>query len=196
MPSETWEKGISYEGHQEEEKKNEENALPETAVMEVCMQRDVKAILDGGLGGVVGTAGMSVLMLAAGKAGLIGEQPPDKIAGAALDMAGVQQRDEAAQDAVATLLHFSFGIGCGALFGVLHRRLPLHVPATLHGMVFALLIWATSYQGWVPALGIMPPASRDHPNRPRVMILAHLIYGGLLAGVVARRGEPAPEPPA
>ena len=78
------------------------------------MQRDVKAILDGALGGVVGTAGMSGLMLAAGKAGLIGEQPPDKIAGAALDAAGVRARDEEEQDAAATLLHFSFGVGCGA----------------------------------------------------------------------------------
>ncbi len=153
------------------------------------MQRDVKAILDGGLGGAVGTVGMSALMLAAGKAGLIGEQPPDKIARAALDAAGVQQRDEEAQDALAILLHFGFGAGCGALFGVLHRRLPFRVPAALHGMVFALLIWATSYQGWIPALRIMPPASSDHPNRPRVMILAHLIYGALLGSIVARRAD-------
>jgi hypothetical protein len=151
------------------------------------MQRDVKAILDGVLGGAVGTAGMSAVMLAAGKAGLIGEQPPDKIAGAALDAAGVHARDEEEQDAAATLLHFSFGIGCGALFGLLHRRLPFRLPGALHGMLFAVIIWAISYQGWIPALGIMPPASKDYPDRSRVMFVAHLVYGALLGAIVERR---------
>ncbi len=151
------------------------------------MQRDVKAILDGGLGGVVGTIGMSAFMLAAGKAGLMGEHPPDTIAGAALDAVGIHTRDEEDQNALAILLHFGFGIGSGVLFGVLHRRLPFRVPAALHGMVFASIIWVTSYQGWIPALGIMPPASEDRPDRPRVMYLAHLVYGALLGAIVARR---------
>ena len=153
------------------------------------MQRDAKAMRDGAFGGVVGTAGMSAFMLAAGKAGLMGEQPPDKIAGAALDAADIHANTEEEQDALATLLHFCFGISCGTLFGGLHRRLPFRLPAVLHGMFFAFLIWATSYQGWIPALGIMPPASRDRPRRPITMILAHLIYGAILGNVVARRGE-------
>ncbi|HEY7908511.1 MAG TPA: DUF6789 family protein [Thermomicrobiales bacterium] len=154
------------------------------------MQRDIRAILDGALGGVVGTAGMSAFMLAAGKAGLMGEHPPDTIAGAALDAVGVQQQDEEALDALAILLHFGFGVSCGTLFGLLHRRLPFRVPAALHGMVFASIIWVTSYQGWIPALGIMPPASEDRPDRPRVMLLAHLVYGAILGNIVARRSPP------
>jgi hypothetical protein len=161
--------------------------------MEVVVQRDMKAIVDGVLGGTVGTIGMSGLMLAAGKMGLMGEQPPDKIAGAALDTAGVHGRDEEEQDAAATLLHFGFGIGCGALFGLLHRRLPFRVPGALHGMLFAAIIWAISYQGWIPALGIMPPASEDHPDRPRVMFLAHLLYGALLGSIVECRRPPGGE---
>lgn len=153
------------------------------------MQHDVRAMRDGAIGGALGTVGMSALMLAAGEIGLIGEQPPDTIAGAALDAAGIHMRDEESQDALATLLHFGFGIGCGALFGVLHRRVPLRLPAALHGMLFASLVWATSYQGWVPGLGIMPPASRDHPARPRVMIVAHLIYGALLGSIVGRNPD-------
>jgi hypothetical protein len=48
----------------------------------------------------------------------------------------------------------------------------------------------TSYQGWIPALGIMPPASEDRPDRPRVMLLAHLVYGAILGNIVARRSPP------
>ncbi|MDQ6908839.1 MAG: DUF1440 domain-containing protein [Chloroflexota bacterium] len=157
------------------------------------MQRDMKAVLDGALGGAIGTAGMSGLMLAAGKAGLMGEQPPDKIVGAALNAAGIHDTDEKARDALATVLHFAFGMGFGALFGPLHRRLPFRAPGALHGMLFATLIWATSYQGWIPGLNIMPPASEDRPDRSRVMLLVHLVYGALLGSVVARRGS-APDP--
>ncbi len=157
------------------------------------MQRDLRAIFDGAIGGAIGTVGMSALMLAAGKAGLMGEQPPDKIAGAALDALGVHEPDAKAQDAMATALHFAFGTGSGVLFGVLHRRLPFRVPGALHGMLFAAIIWAASYQGWIPGLDIMPPASEDRPDRRRVMLLVHLVYGAILGIVVARR-QPSPEP--
>ncbi|MCA1723436.1 MAG: DUF1440 domain-containing protein, partial [Thermomicrobia bacterium] len=106
---------------------------------------------------------------------------------------GVHAPDEQDQDALATALHFGFGMGSGALFGLLHRRLPFRVPAALHGMFFASLIWVTSYQGWVPALGIMPPASEDRPDRPRVMFLVHLVYGAILGAIVARRGDDSNE---
>lgn len=152
------------------------------------MQRDVKAMLDGALGGGIGTVAMSAVMLAAGESGLMGEHPPDKIAGAALDAVGIHERDEETQDALAALLHFGFGVGTGALFGLLHRRLPFRVNAALHGVIFGSLVWAVSYQGWVPALGIMPPASDDRPDRPRVMLVAHWVYGAVLGIVVARRG--------
>ncbi len=158
-----------------------------------AMQRDVQAILDGALGGAIGTAGMSALMLAAGKAGLMGEQPPDKIAGAALDALGIHEPDKRAQAVMASLLHFGFGTGSGILFGVLHRRLPFRVPGALHGMLFACVLWAASYQGWIPGLNIMPPASEDRPDRRRVILLAHLVYGAILGTIVARR-QPTADP--
>ena len=153
------------------------------------MQRDMQAILDGAAAGAIGTAGMSAWMLAAGRLGIMGEQPPDKIAGAALDAAGAHGRNEETQDALASALHFAFGIGSGALFAALHRRLPFKVPAAFHGMLFGCLVWVTSYQGWLPALGIMPPASRDRPGRQPAMFVAHLIYGALLGAAVGRRGQ-------
>jgi len=153
------------------------------------MQRDVQAILDGAIGGGIATVGMSALMLVAREAGLMGEQPPEKITAAALDAVGIEDPDEATQDVLASLLHFGFGIGTGALFAVLHRRLPFRVPAAVHGVVFGSLVWALSYQGWIPVLGIMPPASRDRPDRPRVMLIAHWVYGAILGAIVARRDD-------
>jgi hypothetical protein len=151
------------------------------------VQRDLKAILDGAMGGGIGTVAMSALMLGAQKAGLMGKQPPEAIAEAALDAGGAHQRDEGEENALASVLHFAFGIGVGALFGLLRRRLPPDAPAAMDGIVFASLVWVTSYEGWIPALGILPPASRDRPGRPQSMYLAHVLYGAVLGGFVGGR---------
>lgn len=148
------------------------------------MQRDLEALRDGAIGGLVATAAMSAVMLAGEKAGLMPRQPPDDIAGAALDAAGISGQSPKAQDALAVLTHFGFGAAGGAVFGLLHRRLRLPIPAAVHGVVFGGLVWAASYKGWIPALHILPPPERDTPGRPTTMLLAHGVYGATLGAVV------------
>lgn len=151
------------------------------------MQRNVKAILNGAVGGAIATAAMSALMLTAQRLGLMGKQPPEAITEVALDAGGAHHRDEGTENALASVLHFAFGMGVGALFGLLRRHLPKKVPAAVDGVVFASFIWVSSYEGWVPALGILPPASEDRPGRPQSMYLAHIVYGAVLGGFVGSR---------
>ena len=151
------------------------------------MQRDVKATFNGAIGGGIATAAMSALMLAAQKLGLMGKQPPEAITEAALDAGGAHNRDEETENVLASVLHFAFGMGMGVLFGLLRRRLPHDVPATVDGIVFASFVWVSSYEGWVPALGILPAASEDRPGRPQSMYLAHVVYGAVLGGFVGSR---------
>jgi hypothetical protein len=42
----------------------------------------------------------------------------------------------------------------------------------IHGIGFGLIVWATSYLGWIPMLGILPPAPEDQPGRRRIMLLS------------------------
>jgi hypothetical protein len=153
------------------------------------MQQDLQALRDGAIGGVVGTATMSAVMLAGEKTGLLPRQPPEDIAVAALDAAGMTGRSEAMQNVLAVLAHFGFGAASGAVFGLLHRRLRLPIPAALHGVVFGSLVWAVSYKGWIPTLGILPPPERDQPGRPATMLLAHWVYGATLGAVVGDGGQ-------
>lgn len=154
------------------------------------MQRDLKALTDGVLGGSLATAAMSLVMQAAHKAGLMDRHPPEEIAEAALEAAGETAHTEETKDALALAMHFAFGAGAGALFALLHRRLRLPIPAALHGIIFGSLVWAVSYKGWVPGLGIMPPPERDQPGRPQTMVLAHWVYGAIL-GLIVGREDPA-----
>jgi len=52
-----------------------------------------------------------------------------------------------------------------------------------------------SYMGWVPAVGLMPVATRDEPRRPVVMVLAHGVYGAVLGALVGRRSRRRGAPP-
>jgi len=136
----------------------------------------------GRVAGVVATAGMSVLMLAARRAGLLGRMPPEKITARTLDRLGVR-RGRRTQDLLATLMHLGFGASAGALFEVARRRARVPLPVVLQGVAYGTAVWAVSYYGWLPALGIMAPPHRDRPGRPQTMLAAHWLYGGLLAAL-------------
>jgi hypothetical protein len=88
----------------------------------VPVQGDVMALMEGGISGALGTPSMSTVMLAARRAGVVGQLPPERIAEAALDAAG-QPRSRGVQDALAVILHLLFGASLGAIFGLLHRRI-------------------------------------------------------------------------
>jgi hypothetical protein len=91
--------------------------------------------------------------------------------------------DQSGRVAATTVAHFGYGAAAGALFPPLTQRLP--VPGVLAGLVYGLLVWAGSYLGLVPALGLLSPATQQPARRNALMIAAHLVWGaalGLLAG--------------
>ncbi len=146
--------------------------------------------MDGSLGGTIATMVMSLAMLALRRAGQMSELPPERITAQLLDAADAPG-GQRTRDVVAALLHFLFGIAGGALFGVLQRALRPRtaLPVEIQGLVFAGLVWLVSYMGWIPLLGLMPPATRDEPRRPGAMVLAHGLYGAVLGVIVERRSR-------
>jgi hypothetical protein len=150
----------------------------------------------GALAGTVATAAMSGLMLAGARAGLMREQPPKRVVRALLP--GHRHRPKPGERALGTLAHFAFGAASGALFGLLVGDRRPRIPA---GVAYALALWVSGYQGWIPQLKIMPPISQDLPGRRAVMAAAHVVYGAALVLALnrispePRRGfAPAPSP--
>lgn len=135
--------------------------------------------------GTAATVAMSAVMLAAGKLGFHGKQPPEAIVEAGLDAADVD-RSQRQENVVASIAHLGFGSSMGAVYALLRRSTCAPGPEPLHGVGWGLAVWALSYQGWIPALGILPPATRDEGDRPPTMIAAHVAYGAVLGGLVGR----------
>ena len=132
------------------------------------------AIARGAAGGLLATGAMSLVMLASRRLGLVGELAPEHITADTLDAAGVD-RDEDAQDATSTVAHVAFGTANGALFALVRPGLP--GPPVARGLLFAAALLLVSYEGWVPATGILPPLRAQTPGGRWTLITSHIAYG-------------------
>lgn len=135
--------------------------------------------------GLVATVVMSAVMLAADKLGATPQPPPQRITDHLLHRAG-SRPPPPLRRALGTAAHVGFGVGAGAAYAALQGSGRLPGPPTASGVGYALGVWATSYAGWIPALGAMPPPDEDHPGRVRTMVIAHVVYGAVLGGLVGR----------
>jgi hypothetical protein len=66
----------------------------------------------------------------------------------------------------------------GALYGAIGLKRRAQPWAS--GIAFGLAVWAASYLGWIPGLGILAAASEHPPRRNGVMIFAHVVWGTVL----------------
>lgn len=145
----------------------------------------MNAVLLGALAGFAATVPMSLAMK------LMHEQlpgheqyplPPRAVAMELAEGAGVKHElDEGEREGLTWASHFAYGTACGAVYAPLARA--VDVPPPLTGAAFGLAVWAGSYLGWLPAAGILRPATEHPPRRTALMVAAHLVWG-VAAGVI------------
>jgi uncharacterized membrane protein YagU involved in acid resistance len=114
--------------------------------------------------------------------------PPREITEELVAQAGLrEQLSEEEHVDLSLLSHFSYGAAAGAVYGVLARK--YHFSALSGGITFGLGLWATSYLGWIPAAGILRPATQHPPRRTALMVAAHVVWGSVLGLFVDRFQE-------
>jgi hypothetical protein len=64
-------------------------------------------------------------------------------------------------------------------------------PAPVVGAGAGAAFWAINYWVVAPISGLMPPPDRDRPDRPLVMLIAHLVWGAISAVLGDRLARPA-----
>jgi hypothetical protein len=147
-----------------------------------------RRIAEGAGAGALATLPMTMVMIGAQRAGLLGEPPPAKITDALLDaLPGDESSSE--RRMWTGLTHVGFGAATGAVFALLGPGGWPAARAALAGVGFGTAVWAISYAGWVPRFGIMPPPHQDRPGRPASMIAAHWVFGAALGLLLARLGR-------
>ena len=149
-------------------------------------------ILLGALAGLAATGPMTLAMK------LMHEQlpreeryplPPRQVTEGLAEKAGVNEHlDEEEREAATWLSHFAYGAACGALYGaVAGERLGGH--PVLAGVGFGFAVWAGSYLGWLPAAGIISPATEHPARRNALMIAAHVVWGATTGVAVERLSD-------
>lgn len=78
--------------------------------------------------------------------------------------------------------HFGYGAGMGSAYALTAHRVPGHPLAK--GVGFGLAVWGASYLGLLPAMGVLPPATRTPLRRNLLMIGAHVVWGGVCGVLV------------
>ncbi len=156
--------------------------------MQQTMQQTMRTVLEGAGAGAVATGAMSIPMLIAQRQGSMGTQPPERVVEEAEGETG-KTLSEGEENLAASLAHLAFGMGSGATFALLHRALRLPVPTVVQGTGFAVAVWALSYRGWIPRLGVLPPPERDRSDRQRTMVAVHVVFGAVLGAVEHRLAD-------
>jgi uncharacterized membrane protein YagU involved in acid resistance len=107
--------------------------------------------------------------------------PPKKITRAIAHKAGGEGLIEpgAGWEPATWLGHLAFGATAASLYPFLTQK--LRIPPVIRGMLFALGVWALSYQGWIPKAEILPPASEQPARRNLIMVTSHLLWGSLVS---------------
>jgi hypothetical protein len=70
------------------------------------------------------------------------------------------------------VVHFAYGAGCGALIAAANPRI-----GRLGGAAAGGAVWLTSYMGWLPAFGVLKPATEHPLRRDALMLGAHFVWG-------------------
>lgn len=150
------------------------------------MSRYVRGVISGGIATLV----MTATMAAGQRVFRFGSQPPRLITRNVLGRLGLSPGDPATTEPVSWMTtHEMFGMTCGAGYILVRPLLPSSRYAA--GLVFGGAVWAVSYLGYLPALGLYPAPDDDRRDRLTVMVVAHAVYGVVLAEVddrLARRG--------
>jgi putative membrane protein len=155
------------------------------------MNRDT-ALVRGLLGGAAGTGCMTVLRMAARRAGLIDLTPPQMTKHRLFEVTGLGPHAPVGNHVMDALIHLAVGAAGGAVYGAVvegGRRTSLPV-----GALFGLGVWAVGFGLLAPKLGISRSPQRMGWKENAVNIAAHLVYGtatALVTGELAQQAHGA-----
>lgn len=135
-------------------------------------------LVRGAIAGAAATLAMSACLIVSERAGLMPGQPPRM----AVDRF-LPRLDDRRADRIALLAHLVYGAAGGVAPAVLSRTSTIRPSA---GSAYGLALWVVGYEGWVPVLGVLPPAHRDHRGRVATMVAGHVVYGVTLAATLRR----------
>ena len=139
----------------------------------------MRRVLLGALAGLAGTLLMTIAMEALWRRLPRRERyplPPREIVERTLPDSIRRHSGETARWRMTMAAHFGFGAGAAIMFALLTRA-----RSPLAGAAYGVTVWAASYLGWIPALGILRSGGQHPARRNLLMIAVHVVWGAGMA---------------
>lgn len=137
----------------------------------------------GALSGLAATGTMTGAMFAEKEMGVLQRVAPKTITARAAQKVGLagETMVEGAFTPTWLAAHLGYGTSCGIVFSLIRPVLPRN--GILAGALYGVALWAISYLGIMPALGLYPYPTRTSTGQTVGMIAAHEVYGVTLAQI-------------
>jgi hypothetical protein len=151
-------------------------------------------VVAGAVGGVVGGIAMTVLMTKVAPHVLPADARPNKPAPRKVVEWGERQvgkpqaLPQRPEKAAALATHLAYSAATGAGYGLARHALgstAQRVPTPAAGVLFGLVVWAVSFEGFLPLLGVMPRTTEHAPKRWPAPLMGHSVFGAVTALVAS-----------
>jgi hypothetical protein len=143
-----------------------------------------RELADGAVAGVLATIPMTAMMLQAHRRLPAHERyalPPETITSEFAESVGAQSLQHDPGLTLATgAAHLAYGAVAGSLY---KAGLGAASGNPVAGLTYGVGVWAISYLGLMPALGLHESAIKHPWRRNLLMVAAHIIWGTSLAGI-------------
>jgi hypothetical protein len=151
----------------------------------------MKRAIYGALGGLGGTIALTGLRQGLASVGLVQTSAPEQVVDRLDELELTDDWSPQAHRALAVAAHLAYGVGTGAVLGLLRRRRGGISEEAAVGSALGLLAWGAGWSTWLPLTGVHePPWEQDTP-RVLLPVLDHAVFGAVWALIYrAQRRDP------
>lgn len=131
----------------------------------------------GALGGFGATLVLSGLRGAGKRSGLVFETAPMQVVERVEELGLVGDISSADRRLLTVIAHFAYGIGTGAVFGILRRERGGPGEESAVGSALGILAWGAGWSSWLPLTGVHRPPWNQRTPKVLLPVVDHAVFG-------------------
>ena len=146
-------------------------------------------LLAGALGGFGGTVVLSALRGVLKKTGLVFDTAPTQVVDRVEELVAPDGFPPNTRRVLTWTAHVAYGVGTGAVFGLLRRESGGAGDEAAVGSSLGILAWGVGWSSWLPLAGVHSPPWEQHTPKVLLPALDHAVYGaawGLIYSALTR----------
>ncbi|HSL00664.1 MAG TPA: hypothetical protein VK869_10040 [Rubrobacteraceae bacterium] len=141
--------------------------------------RSVGRAAYGAVGGAGGTLALSGLRKLLGRIGLVQETAPEQVVERLEELGLVEGWPSGSRRLLAVAAHVAYGVGIGAVLGLLRGERDGVAEETAVGSALGILAWGAGWATWLPLTGVHRPPWKQRTPRVLLPVMDHAAFGAV-----------------